>query len=226
MGMFHHRFNGGGPDGRRLYFKGGGKGGGGGAGADGGAALMRQQEEERRARSAAGIAAIDNAFGSFNDDYFTGIADAFNKYQQPLFEEQVAEARRKLPMGFATTAGSAYQNELANLERDITRQQADLKNKGIDFANQQRGDVERNRADLVSLANSGTDASAIANQATARAQSLSKPPTFSPIADLFSKYTANVANINAAGQRGYFPQQGETPLLFGNRSNGALRQIS
>jgi len=145
------------------------------------------------------------ATSGFNDDYFKSIADSYQAYQAPLFEEQVTKARRALPMRFSSTDNSDYQRALGELETDISRQSTDLSQKGLDFANERRAEVERNRSDLISMANSGTNATALATMAANRSAALSKPPTFSPIADLFSKYTAmgaNYAVANAANSGG------------------------
>lgn len=135
----------------------------------------------------------------FDNNYFKSIADAYLQFQTPLLQEQIEAARRNLPMKFGSTASSAYQREAANLERDYAREQANIAGKGLDFANEQRGEVERNRSDLISMANAGTDASALASQSAARAAALAKPPTFSPIADLFNKYTGSAATGVQAG---------------------------
>ncbi len=163
----------------------------------------------------------------FNDNYFRTIADAYLNFQRPLVEEQAAAARRDLPYGYASTASSSYLRKKEELERDIAREQANLRDKALDFSNQQRAQVEQNRSDLVQLANAGTDAGSIAKMANARAAALAKPPAFSPIADLFQKYTALAANRAIAGQPA-------APLLF-NRSStltpsgdtgGAVREVT
>lgn len=225
-------FDGYGADGRRVYYKGGGdivetaanlpvkvakesvnavtdpltpKIG------DGGAAEMRAQEEERQRRVAAATQAVNGAFGKFDEPYFRGIADAYLDFQRPIFLEQAADARRTLPFGFASTASSAYLRKKADLERDIAREEAALADKASQFSNQQRGNVEQNRADLVSMAAGGTDAGTIAQMANTRAQALARPAPFQPIADLFQKYTALAANnARLNGGQGSF----QAPLLF------------
>lgn len=136
--------------------------------------------------------------GGFDDNYYKSIADSYLGFQKPLLEEQYSEARRKLPLQFASVGGSAYQRTAGNLERDYERAQTDLASKAQDAANQQRSQVEQNRSDLLGLANSGTDAGSVAAQANARAAALAKPPAFSPIADLFAKYTNSGLQLGQA----------------------------
>lgn len=172
---------------------------------DGGAGEMRAQEEERRARVAQATDAVNREFASFDEPYFRSISDAYLNFQNPLIKEQAATARRELPYGFASTDSSAYLQKKGELERDIAREEANLRDKAIDFSNQQRGSVAQNRSDLVSMANAGTDAGAVAQMANARAAALAKPPAFSPIADAFLKYTALEKDRALSGRE---------PLLF------------
>lgn len=202
-------------------------GGGGGGGGDGGAAAMRQQEDDRQARIAASTDTINKQFSQFDEPFFTNIADAFYKYQRPFYDEQLATARRELPLQFSNTANSDFQRKLGELERDATRGEADLRAQGLDFSNQQRGQVESNRADLIGMANAGTNADAMSATAASRAQALAKPPTFQPISDLFQKYTANAANaaIINAGQNGQV-QTGPRPLLFNSNPSQSQRIVA
>lgn len=156
----------------------------------------------------------------FDDNYFKNIADAYLNYQTPLVNEQAAVARRALPSRFGSTASSAYEREAGNLERDYQRELVNLKDKSLDFANDQRGEVERNRSDLIGMANSGTDASALASQTNARIAALSKPPAYSPIADLFSKYAAQGGQL---AQAQMYANQGR---LFYGSPNNAVRTVN
>lgn len=235
--------NGYGPDGRRLYFKGGGDGGAGEMRRQEEERQRRTREAHNRINEIFGGEIVEYvpqttevrtplskkqvtsytpqqtrvAPGQFGDDYFTSISDKFLQFQQPLFHEQATEARRRLPMQFSSTGSSAYLRKLGELETDVTREESMLKDKARGFADDKRAEVERNRADLTSMASSGTDAAVIANQANARAAALSQAPVFEPIADLFQKYTATAANTALArgGQMGPITSR---PLLFPSRS--------
>lgn len=193
------------------------------SGGDGGAAAMRADEEARRQRQLQATASVNDAFKGFDDNYFSSIADEFMKFQTPLFEEQLTKARRDLPLRFASTDNSDYQRTLAELERDSLREQANLRDQATTFANQQRQSVEQNRADLLGQATSAGDVAASASQAAARAAALAKPPAFSPIADLFQKYTANAANQMTwnANQ----PQNNRAPALTFNPNSNAVRVV-
>lgn len=162
----------------------------------------------------------------FTDDYFNNIADAYTKFQKPMFEENLATARRELPYQFASTDSAEYQRKKGELERDAEREVAQIDSGGQDMANKQRAQVEQNRSDLLGLAVSGADMNAITQSANARAAALAKPPSFSPIADLFQKYTAasayNPNMIGAApGQPLYFgPNRQQQPSYYPSGTGG------
>jgi hypothetical protein len=193
-------------------------------------AEMRQQEEERQRRIAESTGAINSQFGQFDDPYFTNIADSYKKFQMPLFQEQSSKARRELPYSYASSDSAEYLRKKEELERDIQRNEAQINDQANDFANTQRGQVETNRSDLVQMANSGTEAGTVAQMANTRAAALARPPTFTPIGDLFQKYTAVAANAPQA-YGAYAPYQ-QRPLLFqpqpgynGGGGSGSVRTI-
>ena len=159
--------------------------------------------------------------GGFDDEYFGGIADAYVKFQNPLLEEQIQEARRIQPSTYATTRSSAYLRGKGLLEKQYGREQVDIADRGQDFANQHRIEVERNRSDILNLANSTTDSSAIARAANARVASLSTPPVYSPIGDLFQKFTQSGAQAVQANQIGNIVSK----LNYG-ASKGSVRTVS
>jgi hypothetical protein len=169
---------------------------------------------------------VNDAFSGFNDNYFLGIADAYKKFQTPLFQEQAAEARRKLPMSVPHTASSAYQRKTGQLETDILRGETDLQSKAIDESNRRRGEIDYERTNLLNLATGGATAETVAQQAAQKAQQFAAPPEFSPIADLFQKYTADAANYALAGQsRGSPRAQAVTPLSFGHSPGRSFRTV-
>lgn len=173
--------------------------------------LTEQEELEARKRAAAG--AIDTAFSGFNDDYYAGLAKSYRDFQTPLLEEQFGDARRAMPLRFKSTANSAYARRMGELERDRQRADTDIAKQGEDVAAQRRGEVERERGALLSQAEMGAGLDTAANQSASMARALAQPPSFSPIGDLFAKYTANAANARIASDQGYRPVR---PLLFGS----------
>jgi hypothetical protein len=188
---------------------------------------LAESEEERQARIDAATAAVNQAFGSFDDNYYVSIADAYKNYQRPLFEEQAGEARRKLPMSVPNTASSAYQRKLGDLETDIMRGESDLNRSAIEESNRRRGEVDYERSSLINMATGGATAETVANEAATRAQQLAQPPSFSPLADMFAKYTADAANYALAGAgREKTTPQITRPLNFNHSPSSSVRTIA
>lgn len=198
----------------KLYF----------ADADDGSAAARRKEEERQAKILESTNQINNQFKTFDDSYYKNISDAFMAYQNPLFDKQVQEARSALPLQFANTGSSAYQRRLGELESEIANKRTDLQSQSLDFANKQKSEVENNRTDLINLANSGTDAQAVALQAANRASQLSQAPAFSPVADLFQKFTGAYNQYQQARAQGYEPNTNMPSLTF-NSTNKSVRNV-
>ncbi len=184
---------------------------------------MQSAEDARLARVKAARDSVNNAFAGFDDNYFRGIADAYKNYQTPLFADQVAEARRRLPMTVPHTQSSAYNRRAAGLEPDILREESNIGRNAIEESNRRRGEVDYNRNELLGLADSG-DVESASSQAAARAQSLSAPPEFSPIADLFGKYTTNLANAAVLGRQAP-KQQVVRPLTFSHSPSRSQRIV-
>jgi hypothetical protein len=160
-------------------------------------------EEERQAAIRAASGDVDAAFSGFDDDYYNTLRQSYLDYQMPRFLEEAEDARYQLPMSFARTDNSSYANELGDLERDILRSETDIRSQAGDVANRRRQDVERERGNLLSQAELGAGLGGIASQARSSAAALEQPPAFSPIADLFTKYTTAAANRSLARRLGY-----------------------
>lgn len=195
-------------------------GGGGGGGGDGGAAA---REAARQQAIRDGSAQVNSAFGSFNDDYYGGITDAYKSHYTPLIAEQYDKVKRELPYQFASTGSSEYQRRVAELEADYQRQMVDNASQAEQFANDRRSQVESQRGNLISQVTAGADPNTAATLAAGAVKSLSAQPTFSALGDLFAKYTGNAANY-AGAQQAQGTGQNYTPISFGQRS-GAVTNV-
>lgn len=197
----------------------GGKGGG-----DGGAEEMRRQEAERQARVAASRAAVGQSFAGFDDPFYENMAKSYTDYYMPDFERQRTEARNKIALSAGNTASSAYQKRLADFERDAEMKRVDIQNEGRRSAMDQRGKVEQARSNLLAQAESGAGAESIASQGAEQARLFSMPQAYSPLADLFSRFTAIGANnaIAGAAQGGATTQR---PLLYNSGAGTSSNSV-
>jgi hypothetical protein len=173
---------------------------------DNSAQIARQAEERRQADIKAGTEQVNDVFAQFDDDYFSGVQKASNEYYLPGVDNQYEDARRKLVLnlgGAGTLNGSAGARKLGALDEDYAKKKADYANQGVTLAQQYRGDVESNRMDILNQLSASANPSAAAAAANARAQSLTAPPAFSPIGNLFgdlAQYGANNLAIEATGR--------------------------
>lgn len=202
--------------------------GGGSAPEDHSAEIAAQKEAERQARIAAGTKQINSIFGAFGDDYYDGVAKAYSEHYLPLVDEQYADAKKALVLSAPGGVGSsAYAKRLGDLEKQYLREQVSIGERAAQQANQYRGDVATNRQQLLAQLEAGTGVDTAASLAAERAKALNAPQAFSPLGDIFGKFTADAANYSSASQN---IQSQQNPLLFGGKggssSGNALRIVN
>ena len=197
-------------------------GGGGGGGGDGGA---REREEARQAAIRAGMGRIDDTFKQFDDDFFNKRTTAYVDYAMPQLDEQKAKALEALTYALARGPGvnsSVGAAKMADLEKQFIRQKQAIEGQGLQYANDARGDVERNRADLVSQLTASADPTAAANAANARAAMLQAMPNFTPLGQLFTDIAGTVGHY-MEGARAKEIVDGVK--LYGVGNNGSYRIV-
>lgn len=189
---------------------------------------LAETEQQRQARVQAATDSVNKAFAGYDDPYYQSIADSYKNFQSPLYDEQVTEARRKLPMSVPNTQSSAYLRKARQLETDVQRGQTDLDSQAIQQSNNRRGEIDAQKSDLLNMATAGADASTVADAAGQRAQLYAAPPQFSPIADMFQKYSSDAANfalaqnVNSAGSAPRIVQ----PLSFARSPSSSQRIVA
>ena len=172
---------------------------------DGGAALARQNEQARQNRVDQGMRSIESAFSGFNDDYYADFEKKNLDMARPNIAAQAREANDKTLFGLArsgnlgaSTAAKQYgdvatRNDQALLQASDTARAA---SSGL------RRDVENQRDNLVGQLNMSADAGAAANAATTSAQVLTRPPTYSPVTNIFADVTGQIAQNEQARRLG------------------------
>lgn len=190
---------------------------------------LAETEQQRQARVTAATDSVNSAFAPYDDNYYNSIADAYKNFEGPLYNEQVTEARRTLPMSVPSTQSSAYLRKARQLETDVQRGQTDLDSQAIQQSQQRRGEIDAQKSDLLNMATAGADASTVADAAGQRAQLYAAPPQFSPIANLlFQQYATDAGNFalaqnaNSAGSAPRIVQ----PLTFARSPSSSQRIIA
>jgi hypothetical protein len=165
----------------------------------------RQMEQQRQGKVQAGMAAIDDAFSGFNDAYYADFEKKNLDMAKPNIETQAREANDKTLFSLArsgnlgaSTAAKQYgdvatRNDQALLQASDTARAA---------ANGLRGDVEGERSNLVSQLQATGNDSAAAASAASQAAILSRPPTYSPITNIFADVTGQLASNEQARRLG------------------------
>jgi hypothetical protein len=183
----------------------------------------RRAEEERVARVRETTNQVNSVFDQrFGPNYYSGLGDAYRQYYAPQIEDQFTKAQRATALRYADNADSSAANRTtANLFGDKLRAQQDLESGVSDVQNNARREVEDKRGNLISLAEAGQSQEGTAAMARAAANSGLGRPTYSPMGDLFSRYTGELTRTAAAQNQGYAGNpllSRQVDFLRGNRS--------
>lgn len=173
---------------------------------DNSAQIARQQEEARQAAITSGTQRVNDVFSKFDDNFYNGVTKASNDYYLPQIDNQYKNAHRDLVLALGSSGilnGSAGARQLGQLDQEYQTQRGNYANQGVAAAQSERGTVEKDRADILSQLSASADPSAAAATASAQAASLTAPPVFSPIGQLFSSFATQGANNIAAARLGY-----------------------
>lgn len=190
------------------------------------AAEARRREEERQARIAAEVGQINEQFAGYDDNFYSGISQNYLDHYLPDLNRQFEDARRSTVLAApGGTAGSAYSKSFENLFEEKNRQEAALRDRAEATAQEHRSNVLRNKASLIQQAEAAGGSGTAATQAAALAQNLRNPQPYSPLGDLFQRYTANLANMNLARQYGYGKNDNRTGITFANRPSDSVTMV-
>ena len=168
------------------------------------AAETRAAEEERARKVRESSAAVNQTFDQkFGPQYYQGIGTSFRNYYAPQVAEKFDEASRATKFRTANIAGSSAANRtFGDLYRDKIRADSDVESGASDAVNKARQDVESKRSSLIGMAEAGGSLENTAALARQTAMSDIGRPTFSPIGDLFGKYTSALNTAAQASNNG------------------------
>ena len=191
---------------------------------------LAQKEAERTKRVQDTSNVVNAQFDTkYGPDYYNGIGEAYRGYYRPKVEEQAREAGRQTTFRFADNANSSAANRVAaELFRDKTRAVQDVEAGAADARSAAKQQVEDKRGSLLNLAEAGGSLENTAAQARAAAGSNLGQPTFSPVGDLFSKYTNTLSYAANRDNAGYSVNpvfQKQIDYLRGGRRNGSERTV-
>ncbi len=157
----------------------------------------RKEEEARQGRIREGTTSINTKFDTeFDQSFFDRLRDSYVGYARPQLDEQFGDAREKLTYALArngTLDSSMRTNQNADVQREYDRNLQDITDKGREYETTARTGVENARSDLISMLQVTGDAQGAANAALSRAKTLSQPPAYSPLGQLFTDFTSGLS---------------------------------
>lgn len=163
---------------------------------------LRRQEAARQARVAQGTQQVDNIFAQFGDDFYQNRAKAQQEYYLPQVEDQYKKAYENATYRLANSGGltsSAGANLLGDLNKSYETSKQRILDEAQAAALGLKSDMAGNRANMISLLNSGNSVESVAGMAKEKANMASAMPTYSTLGDLFAQFSNQIGNSMLAG---------------------------
>lgn len=168
--------------------------------------IARQSEERRAGRIREGTASINEQFEGFTPEFFGGIEQDALDFFNPQVDEQFFDTRERLVKNLARSGnltGSVGARRAGELTEAQAKERAAVADRARNIGLGAKADVESNRASLIQNLAASADPFAAAQAAAASAQSLTAPPEFSPVGNLFTKFE-NLATPQIVAARAGF----------------------
>lgn len=191
---------------------------------DNSAQITRQQEEERQGRITQGQTAIDDAFGGFNDDFYSGYQNDYLGYYTPQLSDQYDDARKRLTLQLARSGNltaSTGANQMADLKKFYETQNTGITNRALDAKSTLQSNIDARKSQLYADNRAAADPGNAASAAAAAATSLQPTPPSSPLANTFADFFTNLGNATAVynNSRPYESQTGVQTFNGGNTNS-------
>lgn len=169
---------------------------------------LRADEEARQARIREGTDKVNSIFdGQFNDQYYDQQRDNFMNYAEPQLETQFGDAQKELTFALARGGNldsSARGSKVSDLQQLYDLNKQNIADQAVAYRGKAQSNVEDARANLISTLNVTGDATGAANSAIARSSALSEPAAYSPLAQLFTDFTAGLGQQAALERANYY----------------------
>lgn len=170
----------------------------------------RQQEQDRQQAVRAGTANINAIFdgdatrpGEFTPSFYDSLRQNYLDYAMPQLEDQKVQADKSLVYSLArggNLESSTRADQTGRLQKEYDTNAQKVADQALSYENTAKSNVEDARQNLISTLNATGDATGAASSAAARAETLSAPPTYDPLSNLFADWT-NTASQNVAAQK-------------------------
>lgn len=148
-----------------------------------------------------------NVPGQFDDAYYNNIGNQYTSYYDPQLSDQYQNALNSLTLQLGQQGilqSSEGDRQLANLQKQYTAEQQSVASNSLAAENSAKQQVASQKAQLIALANTAADPSAVASQVSQSAASAVSPTQFSPLANVFTGLLGQGTNALAI-QSGALP---------------------
>lgn len=191
---------------------------------DNSAEIAAQKEAERQARIQQGQQGIDQAFSSFNDDFYGGYQNQYLDYYTPQIDDQYSDAVKRLTLQLAQTGnltGSVGANQLADLQKYYDTQKTSITNQALSATNDLRGTIDERKSRLYADNRASADPGSATAAAASAVQALQPAPPSSPLANVFGDFFSNVGNVAALNNARRY-RQGAGVSTYGGTNQGSV----
>ena len=156
-----------------------------------------KEEEKRQGQITAGTKAINDQFAMFDKPFYDKIGADYSAFANPQMADQYSDASKELTYALARQYGTLNTSEAAARNAKLAKAKADaeaqIADNSLTYQNQQRENVENQRAQLIAQVNASADPSQAASGALRQSEMLSQSPQFSRLSDMFSNVTEGLA---------------------------------
>lgn len=190
----------------------------------------KQLEMDRQTNTKKSRSAIDTAFGGFDDNYFSGIAQSVLDYYLPQLDSEFADTNEQLTYKLGRQGilrSKAAVDKRAKLQGDYGVQRSGITNKAADAAREARANVASVKNTLYNYADTAADPADVnlrLSSETARLKAYA--PELTPMTKVFSDYITPVAATIGNGllneAKGY---SGYGTGLFDDMKNGTAQRV-
>lgn len=153
------------------------------------AELARQEEQARKGRILQGQGKIDSAFGMFDEPYFDHFKSDYLNYYTPQVDKQFGRAKQDLSYDLArkgVTNSTPGNKRFADLIDMYGQRRNEVASNALSATAGLKTQVEANKSELYNQNTTSADPSLAAQNSVSRVNSLTTPPVYSPLADLFA----------------------------------------
>lgn len=150
--------------------------------------IGRLMEEKRQADIESAVGKIGEAFGRFDEPYYSKLKSDYLGFAEPQIASQYEQARRQLAFKLARGPGAASSvgaRATGGLGAKLEQARAGAREKALGIEEKSKADIEKLKSALIQQAYGGEGLGELGEMATTQVLSATQQPEYSPIGDIF-----------------------------------------